>query len=113
VCPDEIVKRIVLDIRKSLKYNVLAVKSKDKESMQNLPKPQVPPKPVKPTMWTTAESLKPGQRLMFRLCVPSPDKKALAIREAWKFKEPVRFATEEEWEHRNDTVFNEKDERGV
>lgn len=75
--------------------------------MSNLPKPQVPPKPVKPTMWPTAPSLKPDAKFMLRL-VHLGDVNSKAIQEAWKFNQKTRFATPEEWDRRNDTVFQER-----
>jgi hypothetical protein len=66
-------------------------------------KRKTPPK----TMWKAAPSLKPGKQLMDRLAAFSSDENAIAIRDAWKSKLIIRYATEEEWERRNDIEFIE------
>lgn len=55
-------------------------------------------------MWKTAKSLKPGLSLMERLVI-HPDPNSIAVRDAWAFVHPWRYATEEEWARRNEDVF--------
>jgi len=40
-------------------------------------------------VWKTAMSLTPGPDMMDLLLLPNPPKRVLAMREAWKFNEPV------------------------
>ena len=53
---------------------------------------------VKPKLWQTARSCKPGSWLCNAMAEPVHAEEFVALLEQWKFHEPVHVATQAEWD---------------
>jgi hypothetical protein len=53
---------------------------------------------AKPKLWQTARSCKPGSWLCNAMAEPVHAEEFVALLNQWRFHEPVRVATQEEWD---------------